>query len=96
VTACPTCGLELRVTLHDGVPDDTGTRRLWLPGGPCTHLVEDFCRHANLYCNPEHLQAALPAGATGRTVTIADAAAIGRTSWHDVAMILQTEEKQRS
>ena len=51
---------------------------LWLPGGPCSHLVEDFCRHANLYCSRDHLTAVVPPDRPGRAVDVAEAAAIGR------------------
>jgi hypothetical protein len=89
VTSCPTCGTELRVTLHHGAPADECDLRLWLPAGPCAHLVEDFCRHANLYCSTEHLASVVVAGTAGRAVTVAGAAAIGRTMWRDVSTVLR-------
>ena len=85
VTTCPTCGAQLRVALHEGTPEAGGNRRLWLPDTPSAHLVEDFCRHANLYCSPEHLRAMVSDPSSGRPVSVADAAVvIGRTTWHDV------------
>lgn len=65
VTVCPACGATLRVVIRHGVPEDDGGLRLWLPGGECTHLVEDFCGHANLYCDAGHLAAAMPVGMPG-------------------------------
>jgi hypothetical protein len=85
VTRCPTCACELRVTLHAGEPEDAGEAVLWLPTGPCTHLVQDFCRNANLYCNQDHLDATVPTDLVGQPVTITEAAAIGRSAWSDIA-----------
>jgi alkylmercury lyase len=85
VTSCPTCGLELAVVLRGGDPVDTpGAWRLWLPEGPCDHLVEDFCNHANLYCSAAHLIATADME-QGRELTVADVVPIGRDTWADVA-----------
>jgi Alkylmercury lyase len=94
ITACPRCDVEVRVVLRGGESSAEPGVRLWLPSGPCSHLVDDFCRHANLYCSPEHLASVVPAGQPGQAVDVAAAAAIGRTSWHDVAELTQhlTEE----
>jgi len=90
VTTCSACGAELRVVLTHGVPPDGGALRLWLPSGECAHLVDDFCRHTNLYCDAEHLATIVPAGTPGQAVTVADAAALGRDTWRDVSTILPT------
>jgi hypothetical protein len=93
VTSCGTCDSELRVVLRGGEPVDTaGPLRLWLPEGPCDHLVADFCNHANLYCSSGHLTATVPRGSTGRMMTVADTAAIGRQTWADAAAALGHEE----
>lgn len=84
VTTCPTCGRRLRITLIGGHPVENLALRLWLPVGDCAHLVDDFCRHANLYCDDDHLTAA-ELGEHGQVLTFADAAAIGRATWQDVA-----------
>jgi hypothetical protein len=70
-TSCPTCGAELKVVLRGGAPVGADEYRLWIPGGQCVHLVEDFCRHANLFCSDEHL-GARQLQSTGRAVTVAD------------------------
>jgi hypothetical protein len=88
VTTCPACGAALRVSLNGGVPADDGDLRLWLPDGECTHLVEDFCRHANLYCDADHLAAKVAPGTPGWAVTVPDAAGIGRVEWADVSAVL--------
>ena len=85
VTACPHCGSELRVLLEAGRARAHPDVFLWLPGGPCSHLVEDFCRHANLYCSRDHLTAVVPPDRPGQAVDVAEAAAIGRLIWRDVA-----------
>jgi Alkylmercury lyase len=92
VTMCPACAAVLRVPLGGGVPADDGEMRLWLPGGECAHLVEDFCRHANLYCTAEHAASTVATGTPGWAVTITDAAAIGRVDWADVAEVLRAAE----
>jgi alkylmercury lyase len=89
VTTCPACGAVLRASLHAGMPAADGDLRLWLPGGECTHLVEDFCRHANLYCDAGHLASKVAPGAPGWAVTITDAAGIGRVEWADVSAALR-------
>ena len=87
VTCCPTCGAELRVRLVDGQPPDDAAFVLWLPGGSCEHLVEDFCNHANLYCDRDHLETAVQR-TPGQPITVADAAEIGRHTWGDAAAVL--------
>ena len=89
VSTCPACGAALRVTLDAGVPADDGVMRLWLPGGQCTHLVEDFCRHANLYCTADHVASKVAPGTPGWAVTVTDAAGIGRVEWADVSAVLR-------
>jgi hypothetical protein len=95
-TSCPACGTELAVHLRGGQPLGAEAVRLWIPGGACAHMVEDFCRHANLYCNAEHLAAALPPGSCGQAVSVAEAASIGRAAWRDAAAALRTVTEQRS
>jgi hypothetical protein len=85
ITSCPACETELRVTLHRGVPVDRGAMRLWLPTSRCAHLVEDFCYHANLYCDHDHLSWAVAGQSAGRAIGVAEVAAIGRQTWSDVA-----------
>ena len=50
--------------------------RLWLPTSRCAHLVEDFCYHANLYCDHDHLSRAVAAQSAGRVIGVAEVAAI--------------------
>jgi alkylmercury lyase len=89
VTTCPACGAVLRVSLHGGVPAADDDKRLWLPGGQCTHLVEDFCRHANLYCTADHVASKIAPGTPGWAVTVTEAAGIGRVEWADVSDVLR-------
>ena len=85
ITSCPACETELRVTLHRGVPVNGGAMRLWLPTSRCAHLVEDFCDHAILYCDHDHLSDAVAGQSAGRVIGVAEVAAIGRQTWRDVA-----------
>lgn len=91
-TSCPACGAELTLLLRSGAPVG-GECRLWIPSGECAHLVEDFCRHANLFCTAEHMSARLPQLA-GRSVTVTEAASIGRTVWRNVADALKEPDGQ--
>jgi len=95
ITHCPACSTEIRVTLTRGEPNDARDFRLWLPSGPCAHLVDDFCRHTNLFCNAEHLATVMPPNAAGSVVTVNEAATIGRNTWKDVSHVLQPFEDRR-
>jgi hypothetical protein len=83
-THCPTCETELTIQIRSGDADDTSTRRLWLPSAACDHLVDDFCRHANLYCTDEHLRAAVTAGTPGQVLTVGECAELGRAVGSDL------------
>jgi alkylmercury lyase len=96
VTTCPACGAVLRVSLHGGVPAANDDMRLWVPGGQCAHLVEDFCRHANLYCTADHVASEVAPGTPGWAVTVTHAAGIGRAEWADVPEALRAAEGDRS
>ena len=93
VTSCPACGNELRVSLTLGEPNSVGRWCVWFPSGPCEHLVDDFCRHTNLFCNAEHLSSVVPSNAAGRAITVTEAATIGRSTWRDIADILGHPEE---
>jgi len=86
-TSCPACGAVLQVDVRAGVPADEGECRLWVPAGECDHLVDDFCRHANLFCDEHHLRS-LTSPQAGESVTVTEAAAMGRSMWHDGAVAL--------
>ena len=47
-------------------------------------MVEDFCKHTDLFCTREHLDMTVQ-HAPGRVTTVADTAAIGRATWADAA-----------
>lgn len=88
ITSCPTCDTELRVRIERGVPKDLGPEMLWLPASACDHLVNDFCSHANLYCNDSHLTSTIPTTSSGRAITVAEVAEIGRQTWADATEVL--------
>ena len=82
-TSCGHCGERITVTITAGEPINGGDVVLWLPTAPCDNLRQQFCPHANLFCNQQHLgqwheQAGEP---EGRALTLAETAAIGRQSW---------------
>jgi hypothetical protein len=89
VTTCRTCGQSVLIEVNLGTPSSNPSLRLWLPGGPCSHLVNDFCSQTNLYCNEDHLRDDVPAESVGRSITIDEAAASGRVTWADVAAALE-------
>ena len=88
-TRCPTCGATIDIVVRDGAPLDTeATPVLWHPGGPCTHVMDDFCATTNLFCNVDHLerwrdQAGEP---PGQARTVSEAADEGRRIWSDVTL----------
>ena len=86
VTSCPCCRRELVVTISGGVPAALGEAVLWQPAWSVTHLRNDFCSAANLFCSPGHLhQWATERNATGTAMTLDEAAALGRQLWADVS-----------
>lgn len=86
-TRCPTCTATIVIAVRDGAPVATeATVVLWHPGGPCTHVMDDFCATTNLFCNIDHLerwhdQAGEP---PGQALTISEAADEGLRIWSDV------------
>lgn len=86
-STCPTCRAALVVDLVDGTPTGDPAARIWLPTGPCTNVLADFCAHANLFCTPEHLDAWRNTSGQppGRVVTLAEIAALAFDAWSDVA-----------
>ena len=86
-TTCPTCGRQLELTVTHGQPTHAADLRLWLPTGRCEHVLDDLCAHANLYCDDQHLTTN-PNRPSGTSLTVTEAAALGRTTWHDAALAL--------
>jgi predicted transcriptional regulator len=87
-TVCPACntGIALGVD-HGAIVTTPDTPRLWLPGGACRHVMDDFCATANLFCSTEHLeqwrhQAGEP---PGRPLSLDETERHGRRVWADVA-----------
>jgi alkylmercury lyase len=85
-TRCPTCDATIDVVLHQGSPTAEREPILWQPEGPCSHVMDDFCAAANLFCNTDHLeQWRIRAGEPpGRPLTITDVAEHGRQIWSDI------------
>jgi DNA-binding transcriptional ArsR family regulator len=87
-TECPTCTSEITLHVRDGeVLTQTDAPTLWLPGGACGHVMDDFCAAANLFCTTKHLElwrhdAGRP---PGQPMRLEDAARHGRHVWADVA-----------
>ena len=82
-TVCGYCAQRLHVHVIDGEPHADSDLWVWLPAGPCDNLRADFCVHANLFCNPNHLQQ-WRAGAgepTGEVLDITASADLGRSWW---------------
>ena len=82
-TSCGWCRRSLVVDVVEGEPRGDHGLVLWLPTGPCDNLRQEFCPHANLFCNREHLdtwrkQAGAP---NGRTLTLDQTAELGRQTW---------------
>jgi alkylmercury lyase len=89
-TDCPTCGAGVTVELVAGIPSGSDAV-LWLPPPPAANLLAEFCSSADLFCNMDHLHDRIHAGrVAGRVCDLAAAAALGRTTWADVADIVDT------
>jgi Alkylmercury lyase len=86
-TRCPTCAVSIVLVVRDRTLVATErTPALWHPGGPCTHVMDDFCATANLFCSTDHFerwhaQAGKP---PGQALTISEAAEVGLRIWSDV------------
>jgi hypothetical protein len=91
ITDCPTCLAQLEVELKHGLPNRVSSFVLWLPTGPCDHLVNDFCADANLFCSRTHLAAwrGTTGARSGRELSLVSVVEIGRKSWADVAETLR-------
>jgi Alkylmercury lyase/IclR helix-turn-helix domain len=86
-TDCPACNTEITLRVQNGEVITTDTPRLWLPGGACGHVMDDFCATANLFCSTEHLEqwrhhAGEP---PGQPLSLDETARHGRRTWADVA-----------
>lgn len=84
-STCPTCDRELLLQVHAGEPD-AQPMVVWMPLGPCEHLMSDFCARANLFCSRQHLEdwrlvVGTPAG---DAMTLDESARLGRRAWADV------------
>lgn len=84
-TDCPACHALLEVKILAGEPIDADIVQ-WLPAPDATtHLMQQFCANADLYCSRAHLEATIDVtAASGRVLTLAEAAELGRETWADV------------
>jgi hypothetical protein len=91
-TDCPTCVAPIVVEVRGGRVDGDG-EVLWLPTPQATsHLMNEFCASADLYCTIEHLEERVGVDSgSGRAVTLADAAALGAETWSDVVGLNLTD-----
>lgn len=87
-TDCPACHAPIEVKVLAGEPMDCDVVQ-WLPAPDATsHLMQQFCANADLYCSRAHLEATIDvAGASGRMLALAEAAELGRETWADVTPV---------
>jgi hypothetical protein len=85
-TSCPTCRAVINVVVRHGSPSGEGRPMLWLPTGPCSHVMDDFCATASLFCNADHLEQwrVQEDDPQGLPLTLDDVADQGRRLWSDV------------
>lgn len=83
---CRTCGRHLTVAFQRGEAVDEAVA-LWLPTPARTsHLMNDFCASADLFCSTDHLRQRIDVdGSHGRAVSLQEAVDLGRETWADVA-----------
>jgi alkylmercury lyase len=91
---CPTCGRVLTVRLHRGQTTDADIV-LWLPApAETTHLMNDFCATADLYCSADHLRQRIDVDASnGRILSLDEAIDLGRETWSDVAHVATVDDR---
>lgn len=82
-TRCGSCDRPLTLTIRAGMPEPPGDMVLWLPREACTNVRQQFCPHANLFCDRDHLDRwRIRAGQpNGDVLTVADATSLGRDWW---------------
>lgn len=91
MTDCPACGAALAVDIDAGSPRDkapvNAEMALWIPAPEGTsHLMNQFCASADLYCSRGHLEERVDvASAPGQVLSLGEAAQLGRETWADVA-----------
>lgn len=85
-TDCPTCGRPISVHVRAGLVDEDGPL-LWLLRPQSTsHLMNDFCSVADLYCSLEHLEQRIDRREmVGRVASLREAVTLGCETWDDVA-----------
>lgn len=98
VTRCRWCGRRLHVDLIAGRPVEGHAVVLWLPDTACGNVRQQFCPDANLFCDDDHVQrwhddAGRP---TGRSLTLAETAELGRRWWSTDSDCCPTPTKRRS
>lgn len=83
---CPHCGKALHVEIARGEPEACEVV-LWLPVPEGTsHLMQQFCANADLFCSRAHLAGHVDAAKMpGRVLALPEAAALGRETWADVS-----------
>ena len=91
---CPTCGRHLTIAFQRGDAFDEAVA-LWLPTPERTsHLMNDFCASADLYCSTDHLRQRIDVdGSPGRVISLEDAVDLGRETWSDVAHLATADER---
>lgn len=94
-TDCPTCRRRLTVRVSSGAAIDGDGIALWLPAPDrSSHLRNDFCANADLYCSREHLHERVDTESTpGRVATVEEALVAGCATWADVADAIEAERR---
>ena len=81
-------GRHLTVAFQQGEAVDEAVA-LWLPTPERTsHLMNDFCASADLFCSIDHLRQGIDVdGSPGRVISLDEAVELGRETWSDVAHV---------
>lgn len=93
---CPTCGRHLTIAFQRGDAFDEAVA-LWLPTPERTsHLMNDFCASADLYCSTDHLRQRIDVdGSPGRVISLQEAVDLGRETWSDVAHVATSDRSEQ-
>ncbi len=85
-TPCPQCGRVIEVEVHKGRPASGPEFMMWFPTDECTHVINEFCSQANLFCDDSHLRAwrTSVGDPPGRALRLEEVEALGREIWREM------------
>jgi alkylmercury lyase len=92
-TTCPTCSAPISIDVENGRLPERPALRLWLPARGRENLLADFCAHANLFCNRDHLTVWQDSNgeSDGEVASLHEVPARALKVWSDIASPMGAE-----